>query len=371
MERTSILVTNSGVNIFTGGGLVSFNILEALLSLSKVKLVLSNQHFQDSKYGDIPAYCIDPSQYGYQDPFFYDYMASSILPEEPIDLACFYACPFNKTAEKLQKENFTKIVSDLAPHNIQLSAEEHIKWSGKYPYPHLTNDFLRGLYLKHLRLSDKVIVHSHSSAEYIKGAAGLKELPTVIPHGCYLPEESDIQSHPSEFRAGYFGSLGLDKGVIYLLSAWLESEMCKTHKLWFGGAGTENLQQTFGLTDESMKSIMIIGAVKNSASFYNSISVYVQPSIQDGFGITPLEAMANKRPVIVSEGAGVSELVTDGKDGFRVPMRSPGALKEKLQYFIDNPSEITRMGAEAYKTASRYTWDNIKKQYNEVFKELL
>lgn len=370
LDKKSILVTNSGVNKFTGGGVVSFNLFEALREISDVKLLLSNQHFTDSKYENIPAYCIDPSQYGYSDPFFYDYMASSIIPEEPIDLAMFYACPFSKTAEKLKKENITKIVSDLAPHRIDVSMEEHIKWSGSYPYPHLTNDFLRGLYLKHLQLSDTVIVHSNSSAKYIMETAQLKELPIVIPHGCYLPEEKDILPCPDEFRPGYFGSMGIDKGIIYLLRAWLKSNAAESSKLWIGGAGTENFKETFRIDAGFMDKFNIVGAVENIGNFYNNISVYVQPSIQDGFGITPLEAMSFKRPIIVSEGAGVSELVEDGKSGFVIPMRSSDALQEKIEYFMDNPAEIKRMGAEARRTASNYTWDIIKQKYIEVFKNL-
>ena len=56
-----------------------------------------------------------------------------------------------------------------------------------FPYPHLDNDILWGLYSRHLRLADKVIVHSKKSAEYIKRKATLINDPIVIPHGCYLP----------------------------------------------------------------------------------------------------------------------------------------------------------------------------------------
>jgi glycosyltransferase involved in cell wall biosynthesis len=371
MERNSILVTNSGVNKHTGGGIVGYNLLEALRGVSTVKLLLSNQHFKDGRYEDIYAQCIDPNQYGYSDPFFYDYMASSLIPETVVDLAIFYACPFGKTAEKLKKENFTKIVSDLAPHRIDVSMQEHMTWAGSYPYPHLTNQFLLGLYLKHLRLSDKVIVHSHSSAKYIMETAKLEELPTVIPHGCYLPEQSTILPHPDEFRPGYFGSLGLDKGLMYLIGAWLASEQRKTHRFWVGGGGTECFKDLFHLGEKQMEAFNILGQVQNIGNFFNNISVYVQPSVQDGFGITVLEAMSYGRPVIASVGAGSSELVTDGKEGFRVPMRSPEALKEKMDYFYDNPSEIKRMGAEARRTAEKYSWENIKNQYIGIFKELL
>lgn len=352
----SVLITNSGVNNYTGGGLVSLNLLEVLREISEVKLLLSNQHFKD-KYEGIPAFCLDPQQFGYSnDPFFMDYFARSLLPDD-VDLAITYGCPFGITLEKLKKDTFCKVICDLAPHNISISREEHLRLPPhEYPFPHLTNDYLRGLYLeKQLRLADKVVVHSHSSAEYIQKEAGLTETPLVIPHGCYLPD--DIPEYPEQFSPGYFGSLGKDKGIMYLILAIVNADL----DLFIGGREA----QTFSMEEKYMSHFHVLGEMSH-ADFYKNVSVYVQPSVIEGFGITPLEAMAFKRPVIVSEGAGMCELVTDGKDGFVVPRRDVKAIADKLFYFKDNPSEIKRMGAEARKTAGKYTWAKIKKQYVEV-----
>jgi len=366
MNLNSILLTNSGVNQFTGGGIVSFNLLKAMQEITDVKLILSNQHFKDGKYfapEEIPAYCIDPGQYRYYDPFFMDYMASALLPDEPIELVQTYACPFGETIEKLKTKYLAKIVADIAPHNIETSMQEHIKWQGSYPYPHLTNQFLWKLYSKHLRLADKVIVHSHSSAEYLEKAAELECRPTVIPHGCYLAHPC-YETYPNTITPGYFGALGIDKGIIYMINAWLN---CKyPSKLIMGGRDAEGFK-----LEANMDKFHIIGAVKNIADFYSKISFYIQPSVVEGFGITPLEAMAFNRPVIVAEGAGMCELVTDGKDGFVVPIRDIEAIKDKIGYFFDNPDEIQRMGKEARKTAEKYTWDKIRKQYITIYKELL
>jgi len=368
MNLNSILLTNSGVNQFTGGGIVSFNLLDAMQEVTEVKLILSNQHFKDSKYfapEEIPAYCIEPGQYGYSDPFFMDYMASELISEvgsDTIELAQTYACPFATSVEKLKNKYFTKIVADIAPHNIETSMQEHIKWQGSYPFPHLTNQFLWKLYSKHLRLADKVIVHSHSSAKYLEKAAELKTIPTVIPHGCYLP--STIEQYPNVITPGYFGALGLDKGIRYMINAWIECGY--PSKLVMGGRDTEGFK-----LEENMDKFHILGTVDNIADFYFNISFYIQPSVVEGFGITPLEAMAFGRPVIVAEGAGMCELVTDGKDGFVVPIRDIQAIKDKINYFFDNPDEIQRMGKEARKTAEEYTWDKIRKQYITIYKELL
>jgi len=374
MINNSMFITNSGIDQFSGGGIVSYNLIKALQQCSELKCILSNQKFKDNKYNGIPAFSLNHLDYGYTPPknqppwrptpFFQDYIAYNHIPDEPIELVQTYACPFGLTIEKLKKNNFCKIVADLAPHNIDISKEEHIRFTKEYPFPHLTDPWLLKLYMRHLCLADVVVVHSHSSADYIKKTADLKNDPVVIPHGCNLPTE--IPVFPERFTPGYFGALGIDKGISYLIDGWLNCPLNKDLQLLIGGRGTE----AFKIPEPYASRFKTIGGVAEISEFYKQISIYIQPSIQDGFGITPLEAMAYGRPVIVSNGAGVSELVTDGKDGFVVPMRDIKAIRDKIMYYYDNPSEIKRMGQEARKTAEKYTWKQVLGEYVDLWQRI-
>ena len=367
----SILLTNSGINNITGGGIVSLNLVKALQACSNVKLILSAQDFPENKYEGIPAFSVNPPSYGYTgttNPFFMDYMSFHLLPKEQIDLVQTYGCPFGLTVEELKREFNSKVVADLAPHNINVSRAEHIKFRGEYPYPHLTNDLLWGLYSRHLRFADVVITHSHSSAKYIKEKARLDKDPVVIPHGCYLPTK--IESYPEKFTPGYLGVLGFDKGIPYLVNAWInlfaENPEFTKSVMHIAGQGTEG----FKIQDNYKPYFKVLGYVENTSDFFNGLSIYIQSSVVEGFGIPPLEAMAHARPVIVAEGAGMSELVTDGKDGFVVPIRDIKAISDKIRYFYENPSEMTRMGKEAQATASRYTWDIIRGEYEALYSKI-
>ena len=369
MDINSILMTDSPINKDSGGGVVSLNILETMQKVSKVRLILSGQHFTDSKYDDkIQSYCIKPEQFGYSDPFFQDYFSKTLIEEidpSSIEFAVSYGCPWGATFEKLKKDFFCKTIADLAPHNIDLSREEHIRLSGTYPYPHLNNSFLLKYYLKHLRLADKVVVHSHVSAEYIEKEAKLNEPPSVLPHGCYPPAET--QRVPDEFSVGYFGYLSADKGFIYLYNAWLESPLHKKHMLVLGGKGSESIK----LKDEEKKYIKALGVIENTSDFYNCISVGIFPTITEGFGICGLECLAHGRPIITTSATGVSELMEDGKQGFIIPIRDVKAIEEKMQYFYDNEDELKRMGKEASELANKYTWDIVKKLYVKEFESVL
>jgi len=363
MVNTSVLVTDSGVNSFSGGGIVSLNIAESLQSTTVLKYILSTQKFPEDTVIGVPSYSINPRDYGYTEPdwkttpFLLDYIAFHLLHNENTDIAMTYGCPFGITIEELKRDFKTKVICDLAPHDISVSKDEHIKHTGKYPYPHLNDEMLWGLYSRHLRFADMVVTHSKRSALYMRDKARLKNDPVVIPHGCYLPDE--IPSFPDVFTPSYFGAIGFDKGTGYLLKAW---ESCPYNEsfLLIGGRG-------FQIEHPKVKSL---GYIENLVDFYKQTSIYIQPSVIEGFGLTPLEAMAHGRPVIVAEGAGMSELITDGKDGFVVPIRDIEAIKNKIIYLHDNPSEIMRMGAEARKTSEKYTWSIIKEEYKKIIREL-
>ena len=376
--KKSCFITNSGINQNTGGGIVGYNLLGALLKNTEVKYVFSTHKFANNSINfggkeatfpvyhapvlhSIPAYSINPADYNYNaDPFSMDYLAYHILPTEPIDIVQTYGCPFGLTVEELKRKG-AKVVADVAPHNLEISQEEHLKLAGKYPYPHLTEEMLWGMYSRNLRLSDVVIVHSHSSAKYIQQKARLKDLPTVIPHGINLPET--IPAYPEAFIPGYFGALGIDKGLSYLVRAWVQiNNPVPKGELYAGGYGTEAFGQS--------SYCKALGGFENTSDFYKQISIYIQPSVTEGFGITPLEAMAHGRPAIVTTGTGVADLITDGKDGFVIPIRDIEAIQGRIQYFMDNPAEIQRMGAEARKTAEKYTWDKIREKYVSIYNQL-
>ena len=85
--------------------------------------------------------------------------------------------------------------------------------------------------------------------------------------------------------------------------------------------------------------------------------IFVMPSLCESFGKVILEAMASGLPVIATTNTGARDVVKDGKHGFIIPIRDSKAIKDKIQYFYDNPSEIKRMGKNARKVAENYTWD--------------
>jgi glycosyltransferase involved in cell wall biosynthesis len=106
--------------------------------------------------------------------------------------------------------------------------------------------------------------------------------------------------------------------------------------------------------------------------YYASADAYVGPSLEDAFGLPPLEAMACGLPVIVSSRAGVSEAITDGVDGFVLAdPRDSGRLADLMVLLYDNNGLRQRIGEAAAKTARQYSWDRNAEQLDQLFQEVL
>lgn len=71
----------------------------------------------------------------------------------------------------------------------------------------------------------------------------------------------------------------------------------------------------------------------------------------EGFGITVLEAWTNKKPVVVSNGAGVSELVVHGSNGFTFPAGDDVAAGEMILKVLSSGGE--KMGENGYETSKQ------------------
>jgi glycosyltransferase involved in cell wall biosynthesis len=77
--------------------------------------------------------------------------------------------------------------------------------------------------------------------------------------------------------------------------------------------------------------------------------VYVLPSYHEGLPRSTLEAMSMGRPVLTTNAVGCKETVEEGINGFKVPVKSSGALAKKMIWFIENSGQIGKMGIESRK----------------------
>jgi glycosyltransferase involved in cell wall biosynthesis len=104
-------------------------------------------------------------------------------------------------------------------------------------------------------------------------------------------------------------------------------------------------------------------------SYYSKALCVVFPSIDEPFGIVPIESQAAWTPVIATKSGGPMESIVDGKSGYLIQPSSIDELAEKIAFFSQNPSIAKSMGIFAQKIVSeKFNWDKITEHLLEVFK---
>jgi glycosyltransferase involved in cell wall biosynthesis len=277
-------------------------------------------------------------------------------------LAHFYAGTYSKLVEALKNDG-TKVTYTAAAHDINESRTEFSSLGYAYNFPHLTDPALFAEYVRGYKEADIVICPSHHSKQVME-SYGCKNV-TVIPHGTHMP--SEVKKIGERFIVGYLGANGPDKGLIYIIKAWASLNY-KDSQLVIAGRYPENL---VGLVRQFGRgSIYLAGFVESLSTFYNGCSVYVQPSVTEGFGMEVVEAMSYGRPVICSTGVGAVDCIAHGNNGMVFEKRDVKALAECIHHYKTNRDVLIRNGEQARKDAHKYTWDSITPMYQAVWQQL-
>ena len=96
--------------------------------------------------------------------------------------------------------------------------------------------------------------------------------------------------------------------------------------------------------------------------------VLVLPSFSEGFGLVVTEALACGLPVIVTPNVGASDLVSDGSEGFVVPVCSSEAIADRLQTLHRDRDLLAQMSENAQAAAAKRPWDVYREIWAEAVK---
>ena len=96
---------------------------------------------------------------------------------------------------------------------------------------------------------------------------------------------------------------------------------------------------------------------------YGSCDVFCLPSLQEGFGLVFLEAMAAAVPVIACRGTAADELIEDGVNGLLVDQQEDAALAEAIVSLLEDPARQRSMGAAGLTRVAQYEPVAIAEQF--------
>ncbi len=175
---------------------------------------------------------------------------------------------------------------------------------------------------------------------------------SVIPYGVDVDRFRPRRRPPAgpPFRLLFVGTFGLRKGAHVLLDAM--RSLGPEFRLTVVGHRLLHDRCLEGAGDL----VEFVPHVPRSRvhELYSRGDVFVLPSLFEGSSLVIYEALAAGLPVVTTPNAG--SVITDGEEGFVVPIRDPEAVAERVRQLASQPDLLAAMGEKARATAERFTW---------------
>jgi glycosyltransferase involved in cell wall biosynthesis len=208
----------------------------------------------------------------------------------------------------------------------------------------------------HVRNASRVLTTSRYSAERAKEFYGLAKLPAVVSELIDLDEwrreleTAETASEAADFTVLFVGRLYRRKRVEVLLAAAAAlRERVRGLEVRVVGSGP-----CAASLDERARDLGLGGTVKwlgdisrrQLAAEYKRCDLFCLPSVQEGFGIVLLEAMAAAKPIVGSRAAAIPEVVPHGELVEPENAEALAAAIEALFRSPDRRAAIARAGTE-------------------------
>lgn len=199
--------------------------------------------------------------------------------------------------------------------------------------------------------ADKVMVLSQAAKRSMEFEGIAAEKLFVNPCGVDILTFRASPKRDKVFRIIFCGALSPRKGIYYLLQAFKMLNIPNA-ELWLVGSHADAAfyRKLAPLVTDQVK---VLGTFPQThlPHLYSQASVFVLPSIADGFGMVVPQAMACGLPVLVTENVGAADIVKDGCNGFIVPIRNSEALAEKISRLYLDESLHAYMSGESMRRA--------------------
>jgi glycosyltransferase involved in cell wall biosynthesis len=239
------------------------------------------------------------------------------------------------------------------------------------------------LYVPFVRRATRIITpSSYTRAEVIE----LLDLPedrvVAIPEGCakrFSPREVDRDALRHEFGIDgpyvlSVGTLEPRKNLATIMRVFrrVSAAVPDAELVVVGGRGWRNsaFEAELGRDDASRR-LRVTGFVSDDrlVDLYAGAACFLFPSLGEGFGLPPLEAMACGAPVVMSDRPALGEVGADAV--LQAPPLDVEALADHVVSVMQDRELAARLRAAGLARARRFTWDAAAAATERVYREAL
>ena len=222
---------------------------------------------------------------------------------------------------------------------------------------------------------DKFIVISNFTRCELMQAGVVPENIAVVP--CGVSVENFKNSHPLERDSNsliVIGRLVPQKGHVYLFDALTYvRELVPEVKLHVVGDGPIRSQLEQYVRQKKLhNNVVFTGRITDDEkrALLWSSSLFVSPSLQEGFGIVLLEAMACGLPIVAFDLPVYQEFV-DSNCGFLVPKGDIQAMAKQIVYFLQDVEKREKVSAYNLVHVRQFKWDEVTSMAEQILYDIL
>lgn len=177
----------------------------------------------------------------------------------------------------------------------------------------------------------------------------------------------------------YFGGFDMRKNVRRIIEAYsyLPESLRREYQLVIAGRYQHLGHPLFPDPRETVsrlgleRYVIFTGQIReqDKAPLYSAATVYMFPSLYEGFGMTVLEAMACGTPVVTSNLSALPEVVGDA--GVLVDPYDAEQISRALAELLENQGRREELSRRGLERARRFTWPQVADQTVRVYKQIL
>jgi alpha-1,3-rhamnosyl/mannosyltransferase len=232
--------------------------------------------------------------------------------------------------------------------------------------------------LKQLSRAEAIITISEFSRREILNLLNID--PTkihVTPLGIdqsFHPGRDRFEGLPDQYIL-FLGNLEPRKNLPGLIKAYqsLPQPIRRSYPLVIAGASgwhTHELEKTLRLFQKGERPILT-GYVSQRLLpvLYRGASLFVYPSLYEGFGLPVLEAMASGVPIITSDSTSLPEVIGDA--GVLVNPCDPDHLKEAMMELLEDEKKRGEMAKKGIARSKLFSWEKCARQTVSVYEKVL
>jgi len=246
----------------------------------------------------------------------------------------------------------------------------------KFPNDFPILDRTREIKARSLRRADHIVCISENTRRDLLEFTDIPEEKISViylGHSFNLAPPSTIHNREKKPYILYVGKRSGYKNFAGLLKAYSESKLLKNEfsLVCFGGGSFTSLElkliKSLRINPENV--IYASGADNELAAWYRSAVVFVYPSMYEGFGIPPLEAMSCGCPVACSNTSSLPEVVGDAADLFNPENATD--MRLAIERVVSSPDYAAQLILKGNQRVKLFSWEKCARDTLNVYQQIL